>query len=144
VRDAIIIGALYAAVGAIVAALAIKYASPSVLWDIVLWGGVALAIGCIASLWLSASHQTTGRPFLLPAACINLGLCLLVFGFVWHFSGFRQSSTYTYILSLSDLDIIIDEKNPNVDLAIGLKIKNTNENPTKYRPESVSRQLISL
>ena len=60
-RDALIIGALYAALGAVVAALAVKFAAPSTLWDIVLWGGVALALGCIASLWLSASHRATGR-----------------------------------------------------------------------------------
>jgi hypothetical protein len=48
-RDALVIGALYAAVGAIVAALAVKYAEPSSLWDIILWGGVAMAPGNIAS-----------------------------------------------------------------------------------------------
>jgi hypothetical protein len=120
-RDAILIGALYAALGAIVAALAVKYAAPSALWDIMLWGGVALAIGCVASLWFSASHQATGRPFLLPSACITLGLCLIAFGFVWHASQAAVDNEYIFFrveisdpknLSLTNLPVWITNASP--------------------------------
>jgi hypothetical protein len=120
-RDAILIGALYAALGAIVAALAVKYAAPSALWDIMLWGGVALAIGCVASLWFSASHQATGRPFLLPSACISLGLCLIAFGFVWHASQAAVDNEYIFFrveisdpknLSLTNLPVWITNASP--------------------------------
>jgi hypothetical protein len=84
-REALIIGLLYAAVGALVTALAAKYAGP-LFWDIIEWGAGAIIVGCAVSLWLSFSSATTGRPFLLPAALINLGLCLVALGFVWHFS----------------------------------------------------------
>jgi hypothetical protein len=83
-RDAFLIGALYLALGVVVTALAGLYAGPR-FWEALLWGGIALATGCVASLCLSYSHQATGRPFLGPALAINLGLCLVIIGFVWHF-----------------------------------------------------------
>jgi hypothetical protein len=45
---------------------------------------------------------------------------------------------YTYILSLSDVDVIRDNQNPNVDLSIGLKIKNHAGEPTKFLVETAS------
>jgi len=84
-RDAILIGLLYAAVGTLMGVLTYRHAGPLFL-DVVEWGSVALIFGCLASLWLSYSHQTTGRPFLLPAVCINLGLCLITVGYILHIS----------------------------------------------------------
>ena len=121
-REAFIIGAFYAALGAIVAALAVKYAEPSLLWDIVLWGGVTLAIGCIASLWLSASHQATGRSFLFPAALINLGLCLIVFGWFWHFYNKRPDNEFMWFR--------VDISDPaNLTAPLPLRIKNQRSGP---------------
>jgi hypothetical protein len=122
-RDALIIGALYAALGAVVAALAVKFAAPSTLWDIVLWGGVALVLGCIASLWLSASHQATGRPFLLPAACISLGLCLIAFGYIWHFSKDEVDNEYLFYS--------VDIRDPK-DLKAHLPIFITSRSPSPF------------
>jgi hypothetical protein len=91
-RDDLLIGLLYAAVGALMTALAAQYAGPQ-FWEVIEWGAVALILGCVASLWLSHSHRTTGRPFLGPALSINLGICLVVAGFVWHFSFDSQHSS---------------------------------------------------
>jgi hypothetical protein len=85
VRDAFIIGLFYAAMAALMAALAAKYAGP-LFWEIVQWGAITLMVGCAASMWLSYSHQSTGKPFLWPALCINLGLCAITAGFLWHYS----------------------------------------------------------
>src|SRR5215813_11036280 len=82
----LILGAVTTAAAAIMTALAIKNATPSLLWDIVLWGSVAVFIGGLATLALYVSSQKYGRPLLGPAIFINLGICLLVFGFVWHFT----------------------------------------------------------
>jgi len=99
-REAIIvgfiIGAFFAAIGAIVAALAIKNATPSILWDLVLWGGVALLFCSIATLALYISSQNSGRPLLWPALLINTGLCLMVGGFVWHFSKAMVDNDYMF------------------------------------------------
>jgi hypothetical protein len=84
-REGLLIGLLYAAVGGLVTALAAQYAGPR-FWVILEWSMVALILGCIASLVLLHSHQTTGRPFWMPAILINLGLCLITGGFVWHYS----------------------------------------------------------
>jgi hypothetical protein len=83
-RDGIIIGMFYAALGSLMTALAAKYAGP-LFWDLVQWGSIALIFGCLASLALSFSHQSTGRPFLGPALCINLAICLATAGLLWHF-----------------------------------------------------------
>ncbi len=82
----IIVGALFFAAGAVLSALAIKYATSSLLWDVVLWGSVALMMGSLVTLGLYISSQLSGRPFVGPALIINFGLCLIVGGFVWHFS----------------------------------------------------------
>src|ERR1700687_2915639 len=81
----VVVVAIFFAAGAIVSALAIKYATSSYLWDAVLWGGVALMICSLVTLGLYISSQLGGRPFVLPALLINFGLCLVVGGFVWHF-----------------------------------------------------------
>ena len=82
----IVIGLLFFGGSAVLTALAIKQATNSTLWDIVLWGGTAMVISAVATLALYISSQPSGRPFLWPALCINLGLCLIIAGFVWHFS----------------------------------------------------------
>jgi hypothetical protein len=84
-REGLLIGLLYAAVGGLVTAIAAQYAGPR-FWEIFQWTCVGLILGCVTSLWLLNSHQTTGRPFWMPAACINLGLCLIVIGWLWHIS----------------------------------------------------------
>lgn len=81
----VVVGAIFFAAGAIVSALAIKYATSSYLWDAILWGGVALMMCSLVTLGLYISSQLGGRPFVLPALLINFGLCLVVGGFVWHF-----------------------------------------------------------
>ena len=130
-RDALIIGALYAALGAVVAALAVKFAAPSpyplrrtfrtTLWDIVLWGGVALALGCIASLWLSLHIKDWA--FLLPAACISLGLCLIAFGYIWHFSKDEVDNEYLFYS--------VDIRDPK-DLKAHLPIFITSRSPSPF------------
>lgn len=83
----LIIGTFFAGVGAVVAALAIKNATPSILWDIILWSGVAATLCSAATMALVLSADYShGRPLLIPAAVINLGICLIVSGLVWHFS----------------------------------------------------------
>lgn len=88
-RDSIIVGVvvgtLFFAAGAILTALAIKYATSSDLWDFVLWGGVALMTCSVATLGIYISSQIWNRSFLLPATIIDLGICLIVVGLVWHF-----------------------------------------------------------
>jgi hypothetical protein len=82
----IVIGLLFFGAGAILTALAIKQATNSALWDFVLWGGITMLISGIVTLALFISSQTYGRPFLWPALLISFGLCLIVFGLVWHLS----------------------------------------------------------
>lgn len=89
-----IVGTFFAAISAIVAALAIKNATPSLLWDIVLWGGVAMLLCSIATLALYTSAQNSGRFLLWPALLINTGLCLIVGGLVWHLAGPTTDSDY--------------------------------------------------
>lgn len=80
-----IFGILFFAASAIVSALAIKNATPSILWDIILWGGVAgVAIG-LALIALYISSQMTGRSFMIPALLITFGISALVAGLVWHY-----------------------------------------------------------
>jgi len=90
VRENIIIGSViglfFCAVGAIVAALAIKYAAASILWDFILGGGIALALASVATLAFYVSSQLTGRPFLMAALLVNIGICFIVGGIVWHYS----------------------------------------------------------
>jgi hypothetical protein len=99
-RDAIIvgfiIGAFFAAIGAIVAALAIKNATPSLLWDLVLWGGVAMLLCSVATLALYISSLNSGRLLLWPALLINTGLCLIVGGFVWHVAKVTIDNDYMF------------------------------------------------
>lgn len=96
-REAIIIGvaigAFFFAGGGILTALAIKYATSSVLWDFVLWTGTSLMIASVATLALYVSSQLTGRAFLIPALLIDLGICSIAGGLVWHFSETHEAST---------------------------------------------------
>jgi hypothetical protein len=89
-REAIIIGTVvglfFFACGAVMSALAIKYASSSILWDFVLWGGVGLMLISAVTLGLYISSQLAERTFMLPAVFVNLGICFLVLGVVWHFT----------------------------------------------------------
>jgi len=47
-----------------------------------------------------------------------------------------QSEPLPYTLSLADVDIILDNTNPNVDLSIGLKIKNSSDEVINLKPEN--------
>jgi hypothetical protein len=106
-REAVIItfigGAFFAALGAMVAALAIKNATPALLWDLVLWGGVAMVIGSIISLGLFLWSQSSGRPFVGPALSIDFGLCLIAIGLVWYFSKEAVDNEYIFFkVEISD------------------------------------------
>jgi hypothetical protein len=106
-REAIIIGAVvglfFFACGAAVSALAIKYSTNSLLWDFVLWGGVAIMLGSITTLGLYISSQLRGRAFMGPALLINLGICLIVFGAVWHFTPTDAKNDQASVPSLEGL-----------------------------------------
>jgi hypothetical protein len=80
------IGLLFCAVGAVMTALAIKYATPGLLWDVILYGGVALIFVSISTLALYVSSQLTGKDFYMPAILVDLGICFIVGGLVWHYS----------------------------------------------------------
>jgi hypothetical protein len=82
----VIVGLFFFMATAVVTAIAIKYATPSLLWDIILWGGVTGMLCSVLTLVLFVSAQLSGRPFLWPALLINFGLCLGAAGIVWHFS----------------------------------------------------------
>jgi hypothetical protein len=92
-RESIVIGAtlglLFAAVGAIVAALAVKYATPSVLWDVVLGGGIALSLISLATLALYVSSQFYGYPLVVPSLLVDFAICLFVAGVIYHLSDTR-------------------------------------------------------
>jgi hypothetical protein len=84
-RD-ILLAAIGIAAGAIMTALALRYATSALLADALLWGGITIAICSLATLLLHYSSQKYGRPFLEPALLLNLAICLVIFGLVWHFS----------------------------------------------------------
>jgi hypothetical protein len=88
----LVIGLLFFGGSAALTALAIKQATNSALWDFVLWGGVTMLLSSIATLALFISSQYFGSPFVIPALLINLGLCLIVGGLVWHLSGGRGTA----------------------------------------------------
>jgi hypothetical protein len=97
-RDAIIVGTIIGAfffmATAAMTAVAVRYATPTVLWDVIFWAGIAGMIMSATSLALFVSSQVYGRPLWMPAALINLGICFFVFGLVWHFqSEAKPSST---------------------------------------------------
>ncbi len=109
-REAIIIGTIlglfFFMATAAMTAIAVKYATPSVLWDVIFWGGIAGMIMSVATLALFVSSQMSGRPFVIPSALIDLGICLAVAGFVWHFSSSHQKAAeYLYFR--------VDILNPN-------------------------------
>lgn len=89
---ALVMGVFFFAGGAVMTALAIKYATPGLLWDIVLWGGIlgmalsAANIIMLAIYYLSDAILRTQRPILGPAILMNLAICLAVGSLIWHFS----------------------------------------------------------
>jgi fluoride ion exporter CrcB/FEX len=84
------IGLFFFLATCVMTAVAIRYATPSLLWDLILWGGVIGMFSTVATFALFVSSQLTGRPFLWPTLAINLGICLIVGGFVWHSGGFSS------------------------------------------------------
>jgi hypothetical protein len=86
------------AAGAIVSALAIKYSTDSLLWDIILWGGIlvmALSAGNIILMiiyYASNSSLRILRPRVGPVLLVNIAICLIVASIVWHFSEAKPPS----------------------------------------------------
>jgi len=84
----LLVSALFAGVGAVVAALAVKNASDLRLWDIILWGGVLVVVLYAANLslllWASSSEWRRARPLWGPMVLIDLGICLIAIGIMWH------------------------------------------------------------
>lgn len=93
---ALVVGAIFFFASAIVTALAIKYATSSRLWDVVLIAGIAGMIGSVVTLALFVNSQNKGLPILWPALLINLGICLVIAGSVWHFSGIAVFQEKSY------------------------------------------------
>jgi hypothetical protein len=129
VREAVIIGvvigAFFCAVGAILTALAIKFGTDSPLWDLVLWGGAVIMVASVATLGLYISSQVGGRPFMMPSLLINLGICFLTAGVLWHFS--RVSH---YLVDGDYLYYYVDIVNPrDSNAAIPLWINNESPAP---------------
>ena len=83
-REAIIIGVvvglLFFAAGVIMTALAVKYATNSILWDVLLWSGIALMVASVATLILYIHSQSSGGAFWVPALLINLGVYAIISG----------------------------------------------------------------
>jgi hypothetical protein len=74
------------AAGAILTAAAVLYSTSTILWNIVLWGGVTILAGSVAcALLLVSSHYYSGRPFMVPSISIVIGIGLLVFRIASHF-----------------------------------------------------------
>jgi hypothetical protein len=70
----------------VMTAVAIKYATNSILWDILLWSGVALIIASIATLALYIWSQSNGSAFLIPAFLVNLGICAVLSGIAYSYA----------------------------------------------------------
>lgn len=96
---AIIVGTLTTAVGAIVTALAILYATQSFLWYLILLAAVVTTICSIATLLLFIWAQRSKRPFLWPALLINLAICLIAGGFIWQFNETEARNVLAWIIS---------------------------------------------
>lgn len=88
---AVAVGLFFFLASGAMTAVAIKYGTPSLLWDAILWGSVAGMAMTAATLAIFISSQVGGRPFLMPALLVNLGICAITGGLVWHFSGGSQS-----------------------------------------------------
>jgi hypothetical protein len=86
-REAIIVGVvvglLFFAAGVVMTALAVKYATNSLLWDVVLWSGVALMVASVATLGLYIYSQSNGGAFWIPALLVNLGICAIISGIAY-------------------------------------------------------------
>lgn len=89
-REAIIVGSVvglfFFAAGAIMTALAIKYATSSSFWDVVLWAGIATMASTVATLGLYISSQINGGPFWVPAACFTAAVFIGTIGLALHLS----------------------------------------------------------
>jgi hypothetical protein len=104
-----VVGLLFFAAGAVMTALAVKYATSAALWDVVLWSGVGLMIASLASLALYIWSQTTGGAFWIPAALLNLGICIILSGIAYSYSTVpnqKQVQAFSWIWDpLSDSEI---------------------------------------
>jgi hypothetical protein len=76
----IIIGLFFAAIGAVLAALAIKNATPSALWDWILWLGISSIALSILLLVLYIYSAKNDGPFVLPAVLFAIGIYGLTSG----------------------------------------------------------------
>lgn len=77
----------------------------------------------VATLMLFVSSQTSGRPFVLPASAINLGICLVVIGLVFHFSRERRDNEYFFFR--------VEIRDPS-NLTAELPIWITNQAPSPF------------
>jgi hypothetical protein len=86
----IFIGVLLTAIGLVVTALAIKYATDSLLWDVILALGIAIAVMAVVdtawAIFASSSELRKSRPLWGPMILVDLGICLIVGAIVWHFN----------------------------------------------------------
>jgi hypothetical protein len=113
----ILIGIVFFAAGAILTALAVKYATSGYLWDAILWLGVGLMINSAATLALFYWTEKTGGAFWFPATLLNVGLCVILAGifysdssapkqdqpaFSWIWDALSDSETQKLALILKD------------------------------------------
>jgi hypothetical protein len=92
VREAIIIGLIFFLANAFLTAIAVEHPTPSLLWDLILWGSIAGMAITVATFAIFLSSQLTRRPFWIPMLLVNLGICAIAAGLFWHFgnSGSRE------------------------------------------------------
>jgi hypothetical protein len=92
VREAIIIGLIFFLANAFLTAIAVEHPTPSLLWDLILWGSIAGMAITVATFAIFLSSQLTGRRFWIPMLLVNLGICAIAVGLFWHFgkSGSRE------------------------------------------------------
>jgi hypothetical protein len=120
----IVVGVLFFAAGVVMTALAIKYATTAILWDVLLWSGVGVMIASVATLALYIWSQTSGGAFWVPAALLNLGVSAVITGIAYSYTSIPAGAAAEYLYFYADM---ADDTNPGN--LIPLAIRNTSSGP---------------